>query len=303
MLGDANSRQMWQCLNNIKVMRPATCWLENVLGFVRVIDRVLAHISENLPEYEVAWLILDPLDHGSPITRRRVFIILILKEIMDQSVRGHLQDFCEATRERLRILLDLHWKDLLLDNWSQTVQDDIEAKQQLRKKNLARERQHQRNADPKWKQQHTRWAEENEVPERLARGTLQRMMPEAVEQVPTKREEKALDLILYRHGRPQAVNTSQNIYRMNPVFGHRAPLCVLTPSGRYLIGDLQRYLTGTEFLILMGVPMHRMSSDCCSQHELCRSGGNAIALRAAAVATIMTMKAADPALMARYLSN
>ncbi|CAL1130893.1 unnamed protein product [Cladocopium goreaui] len=140
MLGDANSRQMWQCLNNIKVMRPATCWLENVLGFVRVIDRVLAHISENLPEYEVAWLILDPLDHGSPITRRRVFIILILKEIMDQSVRGHLQDFCEATRERLRILLDLHWKDLLLDNWSQTVQDDIEAKQQLRKKNLARER-------------------------------------------------------------------------------------------------------------------------------------------------------------------
>ena len=27
-----------------------TCWLENVLGFVRVIDRVLAHISENLPE-------------------------------------------------------------------------------------------------------------------------------------------------------------------------------------------------------------------------------------------------------------
>ena len=31
-------------------------------------------------------------------------------------------------------------KDLLLDNWSQTVQDDIEAKQQLRKKNLARER-------------------------------------------------------------------------------------------------------------------------------------------------------------------
>lgn len=101
-------------------------------------------IFEAGPRYEVAWLILDPipgfnvcpslfnmicfffvcpvltaytsatiqsmrLDHGSPITRRRVFIILILKEIMDQSVRGHLQDFCEATRERLRILLDLHW--------------------------------------------------------------------------------------------------------------------------------------------------------------------------------------------------
>ena len=95
------------------------------------------------------------------------------------------------------------------------------------------------------------------------------MMPEAVEQVPTKREEKAriklkhgfgshwvtttehetlkkplfgfmqaLDLILYRHGRPQAVNTSQNIYRMNPVFGHRAPLCVLTWGPKEFIQQL-----------------------------------------------------------------
>ena len=97
--------------------------------------------------------------------------------------------------------------------------------------------------------------------ERLAKGTLQTLMPQAVEQVPTKREEKAcgilylswkinlgymwspffsmphsenlfgfmqaLDLILYRHGRPEAINTSQNIYRMNPTYGHRTPLCVL----------------------------------------------------------------------------
>lgn len=49
---------------------------------------------------------------------------------------------------------------------------------------------------------------------------------------------QALDLILYRHGRPQAVNTSQNIYRMNPVFGHRAPLCVLTWGPKEFIQQL-----------------------------------------------------------------
>ena len=151
---------------------------------------------------------------------------------------------------------------------------------------------------------------------------------------------QALDLICYRHGLPEAINTSQNIYRMNPVYGHRSPLCVLTwgpqefmqqlvdklrkakiskkftvlPQGPLAViwfvickgiwrapglqfrGRLPWYALraiqpmtsqlpvstsmyislqmsvswtnkwGTEFLILMGVPMHRMSSDCCSQH-------------------------------------
>ena len=86
-------------------------------------------------------------------------------------------------------------KDLLLENWNRTVQDDIEAKKKVRRKNIAHARspgvikfddivnflkrmmiashhihsnlqlrQHETNAAPKWKKQHARWAEENEVP-------------------------------------------------------------------------------------------------------------------------------------------
>ena len=181
------------------------------------------------------------LDHGSPITRRRIFIILILTEIMDQSVRGRLQQFCEATRERLRMHLDLHWplgttslkfldcvkltglnlmahfhhpihnvpgrtfswttgtrlsrmmfkqkkswgektwlvKGLLVrPNNLHLINFDVLAKPRKLNHHALKWmmimchqphsnlqlRQHQRNADPKWMQQHARWAEQNDVP-------------------------------------------------------------------------------------------------------------------------------------------
>lgn len=132
---------------------------------------------------------------------------------------------------------------------------------------------------------------------------------------------------------------------------------ILRPAGKYLLYDEERFITGnlsamlcqsscrfrlrlidcldswdvswgTEFLILMGVPLHRMSTSSCSQRatllqtmktclwklclqhfsrfeskELSKMGGNCIHLRAAAVAIIMALKALDPALLQRYLDR
>ena len=97
---------------------------------------------------------------------------------------------------------------------------------------------------------------------------------------------------------------------------------------------------GSELCLLMGVPLHRMTTEGCNQaasklaanimcrmhlwftlqddskvgtkkfkspfrtsKEMARLGGNAIALRSAAVAIIITMRAVDPALMQRYLEQ
>ena len=99
---------------------------------------------------------------------------------------------------------------------------------------------------------------------------------------------KALDLILYRSGKFEAINTSQSISRMNPIYGKYAPFCCLTPepwtmscdsqglhvllfvtqttmpplklrpSGKYLMYDPCRYLTGC--LVLHGFNSHRLGS-------------------------------------------
>lgn len=49
------------------------------------------------------------------------------------------------------------------------------------------------------------------------------------------------------------------------------------------------------------ISKHIFLGDSATSEDLARMGGNAIALRAAAVAIIMTMKAVDPMLMQRYL--
>ena len=51
------------------------------------------------------------------------------------------------------------------------------------------------------------------------------------------------------------------------------------------------------------ISKHIFLSDSATSEDLARMGGNAIALRAAAVAIIMTMKAVDPMLMQRYLHH
>ena len=190
--------------------------------------------------------------------------------------------------------------------------------------------------------------------ERLAKGTLQTLMPQAVEQVPTKREEKACSIsyiwaekltwgtcghhFLACHiqkvhlvscrpwtwsstvmagpkpstrartstGWIQLMATelhcvclggglmtefiSQSVYYRFTVLpqGPLDAIWLVTWNGIWQAPGLQffgaashqlpisaclrkfqcpgRTKWGTELLILMGVPMHRMSSDCCSQH-------------------------------------
>lgn len=45
MMGDKNAAQLWRCLDNIATIKPKTTFLENVLGFARVIDDVMKKID------------------------------------------------------------------------------------------------------------------------------------------------------------------------------------------------------------------------------------------------------------------
>lgn len=172
-------------------------WGTNVLGSSST--RTLAEIQRNIKK-QTSRIIVDVthpvpapkqcfgetlggqqalrVHHGAPITRRRVFIVLVLREIMLEEVKPAFQTFCEKIRDLLRFGGEAHWsldanfvansckfmvhslsqlstvfvffwawcliffecfrKDLLMDASSKIVRDDIAARKELRVKNMTR---------------------------------------------------------------------------------------------------------------------------------------------------------------------
>lgn len=296
---DRNVLQLWACVKGIEEAQPAVGFLENVMGFLRCMNEVLPEIQSRLPQYRITWLILDPLEFGAPITRRRVFILLVHQAVMHDFVKVDFATYVHNMKVRMTMGHDSRWQDLLFPRSHERVKSDMRKKATLRARNFVKEKKS--GAPLKWFDHHKVFAKENLIPVRKAAGTLKRTLPLAALQVGTLRERDALDLRLYQFGRFQVINTSQNVHRMPTVYGPEDPLCVLTPAGKYLLFEQQRHLIGSEYLILMGVPLHRMCAQCNSESELARMGGNCIALRAAAVALIILLKAVDPVLLKRYL--
>lgn len=209
-------------------------YLENVLGFIRVLEVVLAHIGKKLPEI-LDWLVYmdisesfdettidfifttilhylttvstkgtrwhglswtrrlsfklnwvsspgigdqvkyffdmftyyttkPRLDHGSPITRRRIFILLVRRELMLAAAKNDFEQFAKKIQKSLFIEPEVHWSlgtviskiscnlalfdfvwkqsmfrmDLLLEKSSEIAQKDIAAKENLREKSVVK---------------------------------------------------------------------------------------------------------------------------------------------------------------------
>ena len=125
---------------------PRVSWLDSVWDSLYFSPHIAFSLDHKSCEtrYEVAWLILDPcldfitmdhdnswhmmstfafrciwsetshnlktrLQHGSPITRRRVFIILVRRELMLENAKKDFQEFCDKIKEMMRTSCEIHW--------------------------------------------------------------------------------------------------------------------------------------------------------------------------------------------------
>lgn len=102
-------------------------------------------------------------DHGSPISRERIYIVLIKKELMLQHVKGKLQRFGEQVKQSLHSKCTITWylvpydaqrvfsftcwrsqsffflrQDLLLPRDHPDVQDDIQERKRNQMRRFAR---------------------------------------------------------------------------------------------------------------------------------------------------------------------
>ncbi len=86
---DPEARQFFAVRDTIAKIQPAVYMLENVLGLMQVIDEVKRQLRK-AGDYFIVTTVLDPLDFGCPLTRRRVYIVGVRRDLLPNKTDDEL---------------------------------------------------------------------------------------------------------------------------------------------------------------------------------------------------------------------
>jgi len=83
---DPRGQIFWECLRVIRSKKPRWFLLENVPGMLSLRDdfQTLVQELESLNAYEIHWKILNTADYGIPQSRKRLYIIGLLRKHIQQ---------------------------------------------------------------------------------------------------------------------------------------------------------------------------------------------------------------------------
>eukprot|EP00435_Cladocopium_sp_Y103_P013908 s3522_g3.t1 len=291
LLQDPNARQLFRILRNCRRLRPAIILLENVMGFARVLDRVLSLIRRNLDGYECAVVRLSPTQFGAPLSRKRLYFFLIRNDVLVDGAQGERFEQCIlAGLSSLRMDVETTWDTLLLPNDDPFVQADIYRRHKLQQKN----RQTPVNPNARWIARHQAWAEERQVNIGQTAGLFASRYPQAALSVSTRREMQALNLLVQYKQEVALADTSQNLGSLPNIATKNSPVMCLTPQGRFMSLLHQRYLLGREVCLLQGMPVHRLKLSSFSENVLQSLGGNSMHMRCIMAAICASLKVVSP---------
>eukprot|EP00434_Breviolum_minutum_P009292 symbB.v1.2.008188.t2/scaffold450.1/size202773/7 len=293
LLNDENARQLFRVVKRVKCNRPKIVVLENVLGFLAVLGKVLALIRRNIAGYRISSNVLNPTFFGAPLSRKRIFIIMVRDDCIGDLGGQTFDDFILAKLTSMKQPITTKWQSLLLPDTHRAVNGDRYARNALRKKNA----QKIVNMNHKWIAAHRKWARTHKVDPSTAVRTFKAAHPRAARFISTHREMEAVSLLTAVNPAISIVNTSQNLHCIPFQSGERCNLPCLTPKGKWLALDpsIDRYLVGREICLLMGMAVHRMDFDCVKEQVLHDMGGNAMNLRAVFAALCAAISSTDPA--------
>lgn len=100
---DPRGTIFWECLRVIRHKRPIIFVLENVRGLMSIdggetFKMMIAEL-EKLKVYSVYWKVLNTADYGIPQSRKRVFIVGILKKCKDKEFEWPQPIACRPLKE------------------------------------------------------------------------------------------------------------------------------------------------------------------------------------------------------------
>lgn len=98
MLADKNARQFYQVVEDIKESNPSVFMLENVMGILRVWGKIMENLA-TVGSYLIWHGVLDPLQFGCPVSRRRVYVVGIRRDMLPNKNDSELIGLAEQIKK------------------------------------------------------------------------------------------------------------------------------------------------------------------------------------------------------------
>ncbi|CAL1160763.1 unnamed protein product [Cladocopium goreaui] len=242
------------------------CLLENVMGFKIIADKVATFIMVNCPGYRMVYVALNPRRYGAPISRKRIFLIMVREDCLASDVQNYdFGDFIQGKLDGMKLPASkVGWNDLLLPSEHPAVRADVSKRNQRRLKAMSMPV----NKKAKWVKRHREWAKQHQVDvQKVNKEKLfAKKHPSAAKQITSYRELEACNLLAAKHSSLAMINTSQNLGHISVLECTSEELFCLTPQGKFLATGRGRYLLGRETMLLMGLPVHRLNLKGCSEN-------------------------------------
>jgi site-specific DNA-cytosine methylase len=271
LLKEPAAKPLFEVLKVLRERRPPLAILENVPGLQRVQDKVLSYLTA-LKWYYVLWMPIDSTHFGEPVSRPRVYFLLLRRDACVSSDLQQMARFCEMCFDATHKLVRDHMKHRMLPN------ENTEVRALIGK--IAR-RGPQRS-DGKWFAKHDRYRQSPEfrnaspagVPESRCLGLT------------SPRQIEVWEMLQRAKGKEIIADVSQNIDRAPCRTNGVCP--TITPRGVICVGALGRPVLPCEKLLLHGFPLHKLRiPKVISEQTLAHLGGNTMHLQSIGFALLM----------------
>lgn len=274
LLGDPRAKPFFKVIDTLAACQPMIAILENVIGFLRVKERALELLS-GVGAYFIHIVEIDPLAHGWPGQRRRVYIIMVRCDVASATDRPQWERMLVTTlhnlkqRPQVQASSLLHDGDMLRSTKKLRRQEDFDEATLTKKPRLTALELHGR-----WLQTHWDFMQENGLQPKdcwaaMPHQVLSRRGAHIVGIWRTLCRSKGLNLSI--------INVSQSVHRVAGLKGAcRDIFPCITPHGQFWVDSINRCMSPAEKLLAMGLPIHKMDVGVLSNCEMEEMAGNAM---------------------------
>jgi site-specific DNA-cytosine methylase len=277
LLREKAAKVFFKCLRVIASKLPPVAILENVMGIVKVMDRVAKELQK-LKSYFVLVIPIDSKDLGEPVARPRYYFILVRRDTALLSDERALAKLADCVRKATMTEVTDHIVDRMLPNSCAEVQKFLsgcEAKMVSRGSGV-------RKSNLKWVEKHAKFRLAHGLP---AHGVSSQ--GSAMSGLSVDRQRDAWDTVCHLHkGGDTITDLSQNLDRAHV---HTTGVCpTVTPHGVICVGRAHRIMMPIEKLLVHGFPLHRMNIPAStSEAALASLGGNAMHVKSVGLALLI----------------
>jgi site-specific DNA-cytosine methylase len=300
LLKDSNAKVFYACLAYIRERRPRIFVLENVMGLVRVLPKLLKLLRAAGGGYSVIPMKTNPVDLGEPVQRPRIYLVGIAKSVARCGEAEMIKFATEVWKKLTETSQPCAKLSSRLLPAGHSLLNAYQAKVKEQFEDARRQGFPLSGSRNKWQAKHAEFEMNHQTHTSgglflFGAESHRNTLPTADTMLLSSRRQRAVWTAHATAKQHQnlVLDASQSIHRCGVRCDNTLP--TVTPGSIILLSQLQRRLTPVEKIMVHQFPVHRMKwpVDSFSDQSLSQMGGNTMHVKVVAAVTMLSLQLVD----------